>query len=103
MAITSIPYATTDVMSSAFEGCTGITILHFDGDMTAIGYEAFKNCTNLTTVYIWGTGTTLSSTAFRGCTNLTSIKVPWAQGAVKDAPWGATNATITYNYTGEGK
>jgi hypothetical protein len=27
--------------------------------------------------------------------------VPWAEGAVANAPWGATNATINYNYTGE--
>lgn len=26
--------------------------------------------------------------------------VPWAEGAVTNAPWGATNATINYNYTG---
>ena len=39
------------------------------------------------------------SSAFDGCTNLTDIKVPWAEGAVANAPWGATNATITYNYT----
>lgn len=25
------------------------------------------------------------------------------EGAVEGAPWGATNATITYNYTGEGE
>ena len=35
-----------------------------------------------------------------GCTNLTTINVPWAEGAVAGAPWGATNATINYNYTG---
>lgn len=38
---------------------------------------------------------------FQGCINLTEIKVPWAEGEVANAPWGATNATITYNYTGE--
>lgn len=35
--------------------------------------------------------------AFEGCTNLTTINVPWAEGAVANAPWGATNATINYN------
>jgi hypothetical protein len=41
------------------------------------------------------------SSAFSGCTSLTTINAPWAEGAVSGAPWGATNATINYNYTGE--
>ena len=36
--------------------------------------------------------------AFIGCDNLTTINVPWSEGAVENAPWGATNATINYNY-----
>lgn len=43
---------------------------------------------------------TIATDAFEGCTNLTAINVPWAEGAVANAPWGATNATINYNYTG---
>ena len=45
-----------------------------------------------------GTPETISKTAFRYCDNLTTINVPWAEGAVANAPWGATNATINYNY-----
>lgn len=43
---------------------------------------------------------TISDTAFRTCDNLVSIKVPWSEGSVAGAPWGATNATVTYDYTG---
>lgn len=42
---------------------------------------------------MWGT--------FENCPNLMNIYVPWAEGRVEGAPWGAENATITYNYTGE--
>jgi hypothetical protein len=66
----------------------------------SISYGAFKGCTGLTSITFEGTPTTISSDVFTGCINLTSIKVPWAEGAVANAPWGATNATITYNYTG---
>ena len=45
-----------------------------------------------------GTPETISKTAFSGCSNLTTINAPWAEGAVANAPWGATNATINYNY-----
>ena len=60
---------------------------------------AFQNCTSFTSITFKSTPTTIASSAFNGCTNLTDIKVPWAEGAVSGAPWGATNATITYNYT----
>ena len=43
--------------------------------------------------------TTIGGYAFANCTNLTTINVPWASGAVSGAPWGATNATINYNYS----
>ena len=36
--------------------------------------------------------------AFNNCLNLTTINVPWGEGEVPHAPWGATNATINYNY-----
>jgi hypothetical protein len=32
-----------------------------------------------------------------GCTNLTEINVPWLEGEIPDAPWGADNAVINYN------
>ena len=55
---------------------------------------AFYNCTGLTSVTFKGTLSQISNTAFKNCTNLTNIYVPWAEGAVAGAPWGATNATI---------
>lgn len=38
-----------------------------------------------------------------GCTNLTEIRVPWSEDDPinQNAPWGATNANIQYNYHGE--
>lgn len=46
-----------------------------------------------------GTPTTIANNAFQTNT-ITTINVPWAEGAVANAPWGATSATINYNYTG---
>lgn len=64
-----------------------------------IGTKAFTNCTGLITITFEGTPTTIANNAFDGCTNLTTINVPWSEGEVTNAPWGATNATINYNYT----
>lgn len=42
-----------------------------------------------------GTPRSINSSAFS--TNCLLIRVPWAKGAVANAPWGATNATIIYD------
>lgn len=48
------------------------------------------------------TPSSIANNAFGACSGLTTIHVPWASGAVADAPWGATNAVIHYNDSGEG-
>jgi len=45
-----------------------------------------------------GTPSFIASNAFSNCTKLRTINVPWAEGKVANAPWGATKATINYNY-----
>lgn len=44
---------------------------------------------------------TIANNAFNRCRELTDIYCPWAEDAVANAPWGATNATIHYNYNAE--
>ena len=88
------------IAQQSFDGCTSLSTLIFPSSLVRIDYQGFSNCTNLTTVTFQGTPTAISSSAFNGCTNLTTINVPWASGTVSDAPWGATNATINYNYVG---
>jgi hypothetical protein len=63
-----------------------------------INNSAFLNCTSLTLATFLGQPKYIDATVFGGCTNLTTINVPWPSGAVANAPWGATNATITYDY-----
>ena len=100
LALTSLPEGLTSIGNAAFSGCTNLALTSLPESLTSIGNNAFQNCTSLTSITFKGTPTTINSSAFSGCTNLTDIKVPWSEGAVKNAPWGATNATITYNYTG---
>ena len=53
---------------------------------------------NLLTVEFLGTPTSISADAFTAnAANITSILVPWSNGDVANAPWGATNAVITYD------
>jgi hypothetical protein len=91
----------TSIGSSVFSGCTKLALISLPDSVTSIGIYAFYGCSNLTAVTFEGTPSSISTSAFQVCSNLKTINVPWAEGAVENAPWGATNATINYNYTGE--
>lgn len=58
---------------------------------------SFAGCTKLERVRFLGTPTTLMNGAFGVNNKLTDIYVPWSEGEVANAPWGATRATIHYN------
>ena len=92
-------YGYTKVRDYAFYYCKNLALTSLPEGLISIGNYAFYSCTSLTSITFKGTPSSIMSSAFNGCTNLTDIKVPWAEGAVANAPWGATNATITYNYT----
>ena len=100
LALTSLPSGLTSIGNYVFDGCTNLALTSLPSGITSIGSSAFYNCTKLTSITFTGTPTSIGSSAFSGCTNLTTINVPWAEGEVANAPWGATNATINYNYTG---
>ena len=99
LSLTSLPNGLTSIGDYVFNGCRKLALTSLPGGITDIGNNAFRLCSGLTSITFEGTPTTIASTAFSSCINLIDIKVPWAEGAVANAPWGATNATITYNYT----
>ena len=92
-------YGYAKVRDFLFAGCSNLALTSLPAGVTSISDYAFYGCTSLTSIIFKGTPTTIHPSAFRNCTNLTDIKVPWSEGAVSGAPWSATNATITYNYT----
>ena len=94
-----LPDGMTEIRYYAFYKCTSLALTTLPEGLTSIGSSAFSYCTSLEKLTFKGTPTTIKSNAFNGCTNLTTINVPWAEGAVANAPWGATNAVINYNYT----
>ena len=100
LALMSLPSGLTSIGNYAFDDCSSLALTSLPSGLASIGTHAFRNCKSLASLTFEGTPTSISRTAFSGCTNLTTINVPWAEGAVANAPWGATNATINYNYTG---
>ena len=72
-----------------------ITNVKLPNNVTSIGYDAFRN-NKLISVEISNSVTAINSTAFSENPNLTSIKIDKENGSIEGAPWGASNATITW-------
>lgn len=87
------------IQSYAFRGCKSIIDFPQFPNLATIDKQAFVGCTGLTVVKFYSVVSSLANDAFNSSTNLLDIYVPWAEGAVENAPWGATNATIHYNTT----
>lgn len=122
LALTELPEGVTDISYSAFSSCSSIKLTRLPTQLESLGVRAFSGCYGikqmtippnvkkisdyafysggLTTCTFQGTPQSISTKTFLSNNNLTTINVPWAEGEVSGAPWGATNATINYNYTG---
>ena len=100
LALTSLPSGLTNIEQYAFHGCRSLALTSLPSGITSILDLAFNRCEGLTSITFKGKPNSIASNAFYNCTNLKTINVPWASGEVANAPWGATNATINYNYTG---
>lgn len=79
-------------------GLEGRTVcVYINSAIGATGDNAFAN-SGISKVYFTGNSVArnMSLYTFKSCTGITDIYVPWMEGAVNSAPWGATNATIHY-------
>lgn len=98
LELSTLPQNVTDIGTYAFDGDSSITITDIPKSTRVIGTNAFRNCTGLTEITFHSKPVIMQAGIFTGCTNLTTIRVPWAESEVANAPWGATNAQIQYNY-----
>lgn len=93
-----------EINENAFQNNDNIRVVVLPKTVGYLTALSFDGCTNLEMVTFKRTPAdgsfALNTQAFTNCPNLKTINVPWAEGAVSNAPWGATNATINYNYTG---
>ena len=74
----TLPSTLTEVGSSAFSGCTGLTNITIPANAETIGGSAFSGCTGLTNVTFNENCNlkTIGNSAFYGCTGLTNITIP---------------------------
>lgn len=96
----NLPDTVASIGYRSFYQCSTLAEINFPTALDVIGSQAFYNCKALTNLTFRSTPTSIASNAFGACTNLKTINVPWASDAVANAPWGATSATINYNYKG---
>ena len=80
-----------------FQNCLFATI-HLPETVKVLSARGFNNCFNLKTVYFHSKPTTIGNAfdTYLG-RHITDIYVPWSEGEVSGAPWGATGATVHYN------
>lgn len=100
-AFTSItlPNSVTRIKAYAFDN-SGLLSITLPASITTIDDFALYRVPKMTSVTFMGTPSSIGQNTFLTCPALVTINVPWSQGAVPGAPWGATKATINYNYTG---
>lgn len=90
----------TEIKGNAYSACSKLNNVTFPQTLKTIGTYAFSSCKSIQTVTFKSKMSSIAKNAFSGCSGLQTINCPWAEGEVADAPWGATKATIVYNYTG---
>lgn len=99
LALTTFPSGMTSIGDYVFRNCYQLSSITLPPALTTIGNYAFSNCAGLETVRFTSTVSSIPGGVFSGCPKLSTIYVPWSQGQVANAPWGASNATIVYDYT----
>ena len=84
--------------TDGFAWCTKLKSVTGMEGMTEIPTGAFEGCTSLTNITIPSNIIKIGdgSNVFEECTNLTQIIVNKAQDSISGAPWGAPNATVTW-------
>lgn len=94
------PEGLTSIRDLAFESCRLLVRIELPSSLTTLG-KSFSNCAGMKEITFKGTPTSIAGNAFYACNKVETINVPWSEGEVANAPWGAASATINYNYTGE--
>lgn len=90
----------TSIGVNAFDYCLLLeTPIVLNEAIAEIGNCTFRSCYSIPSVTFLGTPNSINANGFAYCASIKDIYVPWSEGEVANAPWGATNATIHYNTT----
>lgn len=104
LVISELPPKLETIANYAFLNQWKITLSVIPATIKSIGNRCFEGCVGITEITFKNTPTSIGSGIFNYCTDLKTINVPWSQTDTinANAPWGATNATLNYNYVETG-
>ncbi len=71
-----VSYTVTEIDTSAFVNCTGLTSITIPDSVTEIDNQAFSACSELKSITIPNSVSRIGNNAFQNCTSLTSITIP---------------------------
>lgn len=101
----SFDFSSTErIGEGAFQNCVSLNFNKIRA--VTIEKDAFYGCSSLTEITFTNKPQSIHESAFLHCTNLLTINVPWGKGEVAgdnggSSPWGASKATVNYNYKEE--
>lgn len=101
LEIDELPQKLVYIGQYAMRGCVKNQFDEMPATVESIGAAAFNDGWKNSKLIFKGTPQTIANNAFMNNANITDIYCPWAEGAVANAPWGATSAQIHYNYNAE--
>lgn len=97
----TIPGNEANIEKSAFSSCYGLKNVTILEGVKTIGDVVFSGCSELESITISSSVTSISEYIFSGCNKLTTINIRKPEDSILYAPWGAPNAEVVWNYTGE--
>ena len=95
-----LPSTLKTIPDYAFQSLGKIKQINLPEGLTSIGTYAFHNWSSLQSITIPQSVTKMGSNLFVNCGALKTINVPFSSDSdlASKAPWGATNATVNYNF-----
>lgn len=101
-----IPNSVTSIGKGAFIHCSDLTNITIPNSVTRIRESVFQYCEKLSSITIPDSVTSIDMMAFYDCAGLTNVyftgtEEQWNNIAIDVDNDALTNATITYNYSGE--
>jgi len=87
-----LPGSVTNIASTAFYGCAGLTSVTMGGNVASIGHDAFSECLGLTNMVLSAGLVSLGELAFADCSRLARVTLPGGLTTLGEAVFDACSS-----------